>query len=105
MQFYKSDDILTRGDDILKWKPASLSSIDFRLEIETQTGPGSLPTLAGNLFVGFSDIPFGQLEKVSSFNLFKNFTKLESVLYKKHMCIHQCFYVRYFSNICSLNNF
>jgi len=57
--FYKSG----RCDDILKWKPASMNSIDFRLQIGIQSGTGLLPTLKGNLFVGHYDLPFSQLKK------------------------------------------
>lgn len=57
--FYKSG----RCDDILKWKPASMNSIDFRLQIGIQSGTGLLPTLQGNLYVGQYQLPFGQLKK------------------------------------------
>ena len=61
MQVYKSG----RCDDILKWKPACMNSIDFRLKIREQRGAGLLRTLIGDLFVGHYDFPFGQLAKVS----------------------------------------
>ena len=90
MQFYKSG----RCEDILKWKPASMNSIDFRLQIGMQTGTGLLPTLQGNLYVGHFQLPFGQLKKVSVFNNLpkiksrnkldnlKNFTILATIKYR-----------------------
>lgn len=36
-----------RCDDILKWKPPSLNSVDFRLKITKVGGPGWVTTVAG----------------------------------------------------------
>ncbi|ESO07460.1 hypothetical protein HELRODRAFT_92373 [Helobdella robusta] len=47
--------------EILKWKPASLNSVDFKLSIRTETKEGRLPTMIGDLYVGGQNRPFGVL--------------------------------------------
>ncbi|KAI4500336.1 hypothetical protein M0802_004753 [Mischocyttarus mexicanus] len=48
--------------EILKWKPLSLNSVDFKLKIVTETGVGILPRKVGKLFVGGSNFPYGQIK-------------------------------------------
>ncbi|XP_046834678.1 mRNA-capping enzyme [Vespa velutina] len=48
--------------EVLKWKPISLNSVDFRLKIVTETGVGILPRKIGQLFVGGSDLPYDQMK-------------------------------------------
>lgn len=38
--------------DVLKWKPSNMNSVDFRLRIVTDSGPGILPKKIGLLYVG-----------------------------------------------------
>ncbi|XP_014222251.1 mRNA-capping enzyme [Trichogramma pretiosum] len=58
--FQPSKEPYTGGpcSDILKWKPASLNSVDFRLKIVTETGEGILKKKIGELYVGQLDRPF-----------------------------------------------
>ncbi|XP_011307620.1 mRNA-capping enzyme [Fopius arisanus] len=49
------------ANDVLKWKPLSMNSVDFKLKIVTESGPGILPRKIGHLFVGGLDIPFGEI--------------------------------------------
>lgn len=54
-----------RDDEILKWKPASMNSVDFKLQIVREEGPGLLPKNIGKLFVGQSKDfsgPFSQIK-------------------------------------------
>jgi len=56
-----------RDDQILKWKPASMNSVDFRLQIVREEGLGLLPKTVGHLFVGQSKdydarTPFSQIK-------------------------------------------
>ncbi|KAL2720626.1 mRNA-capping enzyme [Vespula squamosa] len=48
--------------EVLKWKPISLNSVDFRLKIVTETGVGILPRKVGHLFVGGLDVPYSQMK-------------------------------------------
>ncbi|XP_052588245.1 mRNA-capping enzyme-like [Peromyscus californicus insignis] len=49
-------------DDILKWKPPSLNSVDFRLKITRMGGEGLLPQNVGLLHVGGYERPFAQIK-------------------------------------------
>uniref|UniRef100_A0A8C4ULP1 RNA guanylyltransferase and 5'-phosphatase n=1 Tax=Falco tinnunculus TaxID=100819 RepID=A0A8C4ULP1_FALTI len=51
-----------RCDDILKWKPPSLNSVDFRLKITRIGGEGLLTQNVGLLYVGNFDRPFAQIK-------------------------------------------
>ena len=48
---YSNKPVIGRCDDILKWKPAELNSIDFKLKITKQGGVGMLPKSICNLLV------------------------------------------------------
>jgi mRNA-capping enzyme len=41
-----------RCDSVLKWKPPSHNSVDFKLRIYREERPGMLKTMIGNLYVG-----------------------------------------------------
>ncbi|KAJ8356067.1 hypothetical protein SKAU_G00188610 [Synaphobranchus kaupii] len=51
-----------RCDDILKWKPPSLNSVDFRLKIAKVSGEGLLTQTVGLLYVGSYERPFAQMK-------------------------------------------
>ncbi|XP_067007621.2 mRNA-capping enzyme [Anabrus simplex] len=51
-----------RCDEVLKWKPVSLNSVDFKLKIVTEDGAGILPRKVGQLFVGGLDRPFASIK-------------------------------------------
>ncbi|KAL0274459.1 UNVERIFIED_CONTAM: hypothetical protein PYX00_006876 [Menopon gallinae] len=51
--------------DVLKWKPLSLNSVDFRLKIEYESGEGILRRPIGKLFTG-DNTYFGQLKSVKN---------------------------------------
>lgn len=48
--------------EVLKWKPSTLNSVDFKLKIAEESGMGVLPKKIGLLFVGGLDTPFGQMK-------------------------------------------
>ncbi|CAG9121503.1 unnamed protein product [Plutella xylostella] len=51
-----------RCDDVLKWKPSDMNSVDFKLQIVTEGGEGILPKKMGHLYVGQFDRPFGSMK-------------------------------------------
>lgn len=51
-----------RNNDILKWKPASVNSVDFKLMIYKENKTGMLPETKGYLFVGGKDSPFAEMK-------------------------------------------
>ncbi|XP_066533828.1 mRNA-capping enzyme [Hoplias malabaricus] len=51
-----------RCDEILKWKPPSLNSVDFRLKISKVGGEGLITQTVGLLYVGNYDVPFAQMK-------------------------------------------
>ncbi|CAL1682344.1 unnamed protein product [Lasius platythorax] len=51
--------------EVLKWKPQSLNSVDFRLKIVTETGVGILSRKVGHLYVGGLKTPYGVLPKLT----------------------------------------
>ncbi|XP_061843230.1 mRNA-capping enzyme [Nerophis lumbriciformis] len=61
-----------RCDDILKWKPPNLNSVDFRLKITTVGGEGLLPETVGLLYVGNYGRPFAQMKATKELKVFDN---------------------------------
>lgn len=51
--------------EVLKWKPVSLNSVDFRLKIVTESGVGIVPRKVGHLYVGGLKTPYGTINKIS----------------------------------------
>ncbi|KAL6257564.1 hypothetical protein P5V15_011138 [Pogonomyrmex californicus] len=48
--------------EVLKWKPLSLNSVDFKLKIVTETGVGIVPRKIGHLYVGGLRTPYGTIK-------------------------------------------
>ncbi|CAH2066083.1 unnamed protein product, partial [Iphiclides podalirius] len=48
--------------EVLKWKPSDMNSVDFRLQIVTETGVGILTKKIGLLFVGREKNSFGKIK-------------------------------------------
>ncbi|XP_007903271.1 mRNA-capping enzyme isoform X2 [Callorhinchus milii] len=61
-----------RCDDILKWKPPSHNSVDFRLKITKVGGEGLLPQTFGLLYVGKYEQPFAQMKVTKELKLYDN---------------------------------
>ena len=61
-----------RCDDILKWKPPSLNSVDFRLKITRMEGEGLLPQNVGLLYVGGYERPFAQIKLTKELKQYDN---------------------------------
>ena len=51
-----------RDDEVLKWKPAEMYSVDFKLRIVKEGGLGLLTKTVGHLYVGGMDTPFSQMK-------------------------------------------
>ena len=51
-----------RDDKILKWKPSSHNSVDFKLQIQKEDRLGMLPKSVGCLYVGGQNHPFGEIK-------------------------------------------
>ncbi|XP_046620250.1 mRNA-capping enzyme [Neodiprion virginianus] len=51
-----------QSQEVLKWKPLSMNSVDFKLKITTESGEGILPRKVGQLFVGGTDVPFALMK-------------------------------------------
>ncbi|CAG9784640.1 unnamed protein product [Diatraea saccharalis] len=51
-----------RCDDVLKWKPSNMNSVDFKLKIVMEDGRGILPKKVGHLFVGKYNLPFASMK-------------------------------------------
>nr|KAF6507718.1 RNA guanylyltransferase and 5'-phosphatase [Rousettus aegyptiacus] len=61
-----------RCDEILKWKPPSLNSVDFRLKITRMGGEGLLPQNVGLLYVGGYERPFAQIKVTKELKQYDN---------------------------------
>ncbi|CAI5684092.1 unnamed protein product [Oreochromis niloticus] len=61
-----------RCDDILKWKPPNLNSVDFRLKITKVGGEGLLPQTVGFLYVGNYDRPFASMKATKELKQYDN---------------------------------
>uniref|UniRef100_A0A8D2ZIN5 mRNA-capping enzyme n=2 Tax=Scophthalmus maximus TaxID=52904 RepID=A0A8D2ZIN5_SCOMX len=61
-----------RCDEILKWKPPNLNSVDFRLKITKVGGEGMLPQTVGLLYVGSYDRPFAKMKATKELKLYDN---------------------------------
>lgn len=61
-----------RCDDILKWKPPSLNSVDFRLKITRMEREGLLPQKVGLLYVGGYERPFAQIKVTEELKQYDN---------------------------------
>ncbi|XP_005182334.2 mRNA-capping enzyme [Musca domestica] len=66
--FQPSEQPYTAGvcPDVFKWKPLDMNSVDFRLKVHTESGPGILPRKVCYLFVGGHDPPFAQMAHTKS---------------------------------------
>lgn len=53
-----------RDDTVLKWKPDSHNSIDFKLNVVRENKMGMLPETNGYLYVGGQPEPFGVMPKL-----------------------------------------
>ncbi|TRY71531.1 hypothetical protein TCAL_09599 [Tigriopus californicus] len=53
-----------RDDDVLKWKPSTHNSVDFKLVVQKDSRPGMLPTTIGLLYVGGLNVPFGEMKRL-----------------------------------------
>lgn len=59
----ESDPYVTgKCDLVLKWKPASHNSVDFRLKVVKKSGVGMLTKNVGELYVGGFDPPFAEMK-------------------------------------------
>lgn len=61
-----------RDDNILKWKPSSHNSIDFKLRISQESGMGMLPKTKGLLFVGGHDHPISEIRVTKELKQYNN---------------------------------
>ncbi|KAM8954080.1 mRNA-capping enzyme [Pelodytes ibericus] len=61
-----------RCDDILKWKPPNMNSVDFRLKITRVGGEGLLTQNVGLLYVGNYDRPFSQIKVTRDLKQYDN---------------------------------
>uniref|UniRef100_A0A672GMF3 mRNA-capping enzyme n=1 Tax=Salarias fasciatus TaxID=181472 RepID=A0A672GMF3_SALFA len=68
LQRYKAG----RCDDILKWKPPNLNSVDFRLKITKVGGEGLLTQTVGLLYVGSYDRPFATMKATKELKQYDN---------------------------------
>lgn len=48
--------------EVLKWKPLSMNSVDFRLKIVTESGVGIVSKKVGHLYVGGLNVPFTKMK-------------------------------------------
>lgn len=55
-----------RCDEVLKWKPLNMNSVDFKLKISTESGMGMLNSKIALLYVGNLEVPFSQMKYTKS---------------------------------------
>jgi mRNA-capping enzyme len=48
--------------DVLKWKPLSLNSVDFKLKVVVESGVGIVRRSIGQLYVGGLEVPFASIK-------------------------------------------
>jgi len=51
-----------RDDHVLKWKPLSMNSVDFKMVVTKEEGLGMLPKTLGYLYVGSYTQPFAKMK-------------------------------------------
>lgn len=61
-----------RCDEVLKWKPLDMNSVDFRLRVIREQGEGLVPRKVGYLYVGGMDKPFAQMRWTKSLGALDN---------------------------------
>lgn len=61
-----------RCDDVLKWKPLDMNSVDFKLKIVQQTGEGIVTTKICELYVGQMKTPFAKMKFTNAMKEFDN---------------------------------
>ncbi|XP_030830512.1 mRNA-capping enzyme [Strongylocentrotus purpuratus] len=71
-QPHKDPYIPGRCDLILKWKPPSLNSVDFRIKVTVVKREGCIPETLGLLFVGGQQQPFGQMKITKDLKQYDN---------------------------------
>lgn len=49
-------------ESVLKWKPQSMNSVNFKLRVAVEGGAGIVTQSVGLLFVGGLDVPFDQIK-------------------------------------------
>lgn len=71
-----------RCDKMLKWKPPSHNSVDFRLCIVKETRPGYVEDYQGQLYVGNLDKPFDYIKVTKALKNYNN--KIIECRYNEH---------------------
>ncbi|XP_059165251.1 mRNA-capping enzyme-like [Physella acuta] len=64
--------ICGRCQDILKWKPPALNSVDFKLKIQRVERVGMLPETKGLLYVGQLEAPFAEMKVTKNLKQYDN---------------------------------
>ncbi|KAG6444076.1 mRNA-capping enzyme [Manduca sexta] len=59
-------------EDVLKWKPGHMNSVDFKLKIVTEHGEGILPKKIGHLYVGQLSRPFDTIKHTKELKALNN---------------------------------
>lgn len=60
------------AQDVLKWKPLSLNSVDFKLKIVTEGGVGIISKKVGYLYVGGKNDPFSRMPSIKNIKEYDN---------------------------------
>ncbi|KAJ8952496.1 hypothetical protein NQ318_003292 [Aromia moschata] len=71
-----------RCDDVLKWKPLDMNSVDFRLKIVKEGGRGIVSEKVCYLYVGQMDQPFGKMKYTKALKDLDN--KIVECKYENH---------------------